>query len=62
LAAAVTLLSASPVSGVSSLRCRPHGFPALGAADWPPDAAAQSGADSADELLEPEPLAALAMP
>jgi NAD(P)-dependent dehydrogenase (short-subunit alcohol dehydrogenase family) len=35
LAAAVTLLSASPVSGVSSLRCGPQGRCALGAAAGP---------------------------
>jgi hypothetical protein len=61
LAAAVTLLSASPVTGVSSLRCRPHDCP-VGGADWLPDAIGRPPLDSADESLEPEPLAALAMP
>ena len=55
------MLSASPVSGVSSLRCRPHGCPPLGAAAGP--LAANCGAMlAADEPLEPEPLAAFAIP
>src|SRR3954452_5342726 len=62
LASAVTLSRASPVSGVSSLRCRPHGCPPLGAADGAP--AANCGALAAAEPLELEldPVAALAMP
>jgi len=61
LARAVTLLSASPVNGVSSLRCRPHGCTPLGAAASP--LAANCGVTlAADEPLEPEPLAAFAIP
>jgi hypothetical protein len=60
LARAVTLLSASPVSGDSSLRCRPHGCPPLGAAAGP--LAENCGALAADEPFELEPLAALAIP
>src|SRR5262245_657716 len=52
LAAAVTLLSASPVSGLSSLRCGPHGRGGLGAA----------AAAGAWPEPEPDPLAALATP
>jgi hypothetical protein len=58
LAIASTFDSAVPVSGVSSLRCLPHGA-------WPFGAAAAANAGAAvlelDEL-EPEPVAALAAP
>src|SRR3954447_20470506 len=60
LAIAVTLSRASPVSGASSLRCRPHGCPPLGAGAGAP--AANCGALAADAPLELEPVAALAMP
>src|SRR3954447_12283671 len=60
LAIAVTLSRASPVSAVSSLRCRPHGCPPLGAAAGAP--AANRGAIADDEALELEPVAALAIP
>ena len=49
-ARARTFAAVSPVSGVSSLRCAPHGWRALGAAG-----------DGVLEL-EPDPLAALATP
>src|SRR4029079_796450 len=60
LARAVTLLSASPVSGVSSLRCRPHACPPLGAAAGP--LAANSGAFADNEPFELDPLASCAIP
>jgi hypothetical protein len=58
LAAAVTLLSASPVSSVSSLRCPPHGACPLGAAG-----VVAAGVVAVLELaLAALPLAAFAMP
>src|SRR5919201_5373254 len=57
-AACLTLAAVSPVSNVSSLRCRPHGFDELGAF-----ATGLIAADPHDWLEpEPEPLAALATP
>jgi hypothetical protein len=53
-AMSVTLVSASPVSSVSSARWPPQGRCALGADDV--------GADGGVVVLEPDPLAAVATP
>jgi hypothetical protein len=56
-AACLTLAAVSPLSNVSSLRWRPHGLWAFGAF-----AAGQRLLEEAEAPLEPDPLAALAIP